>query len=117
MSFEPYLRELLFHRGQFPEFSRCPFALPAVIGLERLAFSTPVTFFIGENGYGKSTLLELIAVALGSKPEGGSRNFRFGTRSSYTELYRLLRAIRGVQRPRDGFFLRAESYFNVATEI
>jgi predicted ATPase len=76
-----------------------------------------VTFFIGENGSGKSTLLEAIAVAAGFNAEGGSRNFRFATRSSESELHACIRLVRGVHRPRDGFFLRAESYFNVATEI
>jgi len=117
MNPEPYLRELILHRARVPDFSRYPFALPAVVALDRLAFSQPVTFFVGENGSGKSTLLEAIAVALGFNPEGGSRNFRFGTRPSHSELHQYVRAVRSVQRPRDGFFLRAESYFNVATEI
>jgi predicted ATPase len=95
-----------------------PFSLPAVRGLLRHVDLHPkVTFFIGENGSGKSTLLEAIAVAAGFNAEGGSRNFRFATRSSESELHACIRLVRGVHRPRDGFFLRAESYFNVATEI
>ena len=117
MNSEPYLRELILRRDQVPDFSRYPFALPAVVALDRLTFPTPVTFFIGENGSGKSTILEAIAVALGFNPEGGSRNFRFGTRPSHSELHQYLRPVRSVERPRDGFFLRTESYFNVATEI
>ena len=117
MNSEPYLRELVLRRDQVPDFSRYPFALPAVVALDRLTFPKPVTFFIGENGSGKSTILEAMAVALGFNPEGGSRNFRFGTRVSHSELHQYLRTVRSVQRPRDGFFLRAESYFNVATEI
>jgi predicted ATPase len=100
-----------------PDFHRYPFVLPVIAALDRLAFQRPVTFLIGENGSGKSTLIEAIAVALGFNAEGGSRNFRFGTRSSHSELHEHLRTVRGVARPRDGFFLRAESYFNVATEI
>lgn len=76
-----------------------------------------VTFFIGENGSGKSTLLEASAVACGFNPEGGSRNFRFATRPSHSNLHEHLRIARGVARPRDGFFLRAESFFNLATQI
>ena len=76
-----------------------------------------VTFFIGENGSGKSTLMEAIAVAWGFNAEGGTKNFRFGTRVSHSELERFLRLSKGVRRPKDGFFLRAESFFNVATEI
>jgi len=112
-----YLREIILRRDQVPDFGRYPFALPAVARLERLAFPKPVTFLVGENGSGKSTLLEAIAVALGFNAEGGSRNFRFGTRESHSELHEYLRPVRGITRPRDGFFLRAESYFNVATEI
>lgn len=85
--------------------------------LDRLALHPKVTFFIGENGSGKSTLLEAIAVSLGFNAEGGSKNFRFGTRRSHSELHEFLRIGKGVKRPRDGFFLRAESFFNVATEI
>jgi predicted ATPase len=116
-NFEPYLREVCLRRNHVPDFNRYPFALPAVVHLECLAFPQPVTFLIGENGSGKSTLLEAIAVALGFNAEGGSRNFRFGTRESHSELHAYLRPVRSVTRPRDGFFLRAESYYNVATEI
>jgi predicted ATPase len=76
-----------------------------------------VTFFVGENGAGKSTLLEAIAVAFGFNAEGGSKNFRFGTRESHSELYKFLRIAKGVPRPTDGFFLRAESFYNVATMV
>jgi predicted ATPase len=76
-----------------------------------------VTFLVGENGSGKSTLLEALAVAWGFNPEGGTRNFRFGTRASHSVLHDYLRLIKSSRRPRDGFFLRAESLFNLATEI
>lgn len=86
-------------------------------GLDVLDLHPAVTFLVGENGSGKSTLLEAIAVSLGFNPEGGTRNFRFGTRESHSDLHRYLRLSKGIARPRDGFFLRAESFFNVATEI
>jgi len=114
---ELYLREIILRRDQVPDFGRYPFDLPAVARLDRLVFAEPVTFLVGENGSGKSTILEAIAVALGFNAEGGSRNFRFGTRDSHSELHAYLRPVRGVSRPRDGYFLRAESLFNVATEI
>ncbi len=76
-----------------------------------------MTFLVGENGSGKSTLLEALAVSLGFNAEGGSKNFNFGTRRSHSELHRFLRFAKGVRRPQDGYFLRAESFFNVATEI
>lgn len=112
-----YLRQIRLKREQVPSFDRYPFNLPAVRHLEELDFHPRVTFFIGENGSGKSTLLEAIAVAFGFNPEGGSRNFNFGTRASHSDLHRYLRLSKGIVRPRDGFFLRAESFFNVATEI
>jgi predicted ATPase len=112
-----YLREIVLQRDRVPDFGRYPFALPAVVRMDRLAFSAPVTFLVGENGSGKSTILEAIAVALGFNAEGGSRNFHFGTRESHSDLHTYLRPVRGVRRARDGYFLRAESLFNVATEI
>jgi predicted ATPase len=94
-----------------------PFSIPAIGALREIRFEQPVTFFIGENGSGKSTLLEAIAVRLGLNPEGGSRNFNFSTRASHSSLKDYLRLIRSPRRIRDSFFLRAESYFNVATQI
>ena len=81
-----------------------------------LDFDAPVTFLIGENGAGKSTLLEGIAVACGFNPEGGSRNFNFSTRATHSELGHYLTPARR-RYPKDGFFLRAESFYNVATNI
>lgn len=81
-----------------------------------LNFDRPVTFLVGENGTGKSTLLEGIAVACGFNPEGGTRNFSFSTRATHSELGEYLTPAR-KRYPRDGFFLRAESFYNVATNI
>jgi predicted ATPase len=76
-----------------------------------------VTFFAGENGSGKSTLVEAIAIAAGFNAEGGSRNVTLSTRASHSDLHKHLRLVRGTGRPRTGYFLRAESFFNVATYI
>jgi predicted ATPase len=76
-----------------------------------------MTIFVGENGSGKSTLVEGLAVAAGFNPEGGSTNFNFRTQRHLPELANQLRLVRNATRPRTGFFLRAESFFNVATEI
>lgn len=85
--------------------------------MERLDFTKRVTFLVGENGTGKSTLLEALAVNLGFNPEGGSMNFRFSTEDSHSELYKYLRVTKGTGIRRDGFFLRAESFYNVASNI
>lgn len=94
-----------------------PFSLPIIRTLDTLAFHPKVTFLVGENGSGKSTLIEALAVAWGLNPEGGSKNFGFNTRASHSDLHRFIRPVRGVRRAQDGFFLRAESYFNLGTEI
>lgn len=105
-------------RERVPDPARYPYCLPAVQSLlNELTFHPRVTFLIGENGSGKSTIVEALAVAAGFNAEGGSRNFRFATRSSESPLHQAIRLVRGTRRPRDGFFLRAESYFNVATQI
>ena len=99
-------------------FERYPFSLAAVAALHKpLTLDPRVTFLVGENGAGKSTLIEAIAVASGFNAEGGSKNFNFATRASESELHRCVRLVRGWNRPRTGFFLRAESFFNVATAI
>jgi predicted ATPase len=112
-----YLIDVQLRPDKAPDFSAYPFCLPAVRHLGRLEFDPAVTFIVGENGSGKSTLLEAVAIALGFNAEGGSKNFNFSTRASHSCLHEFLRVARGARKPRDGYFLRAESYFNVATEI
>lgn len=85
--------------------------------LDSLEMDKPVTFFIGENGTGKSTLLEAIAVGCGFNPEGGSRNFNFSSRETHSNLNEYITVVKGFRQPKDGFFLRAESFYNVATEV
>ena len=94
--------------------------LPVVRNLknmESIHFNKNVTFIVGENGIGKSTLIEGLAVALGFNPEGGTVNFNFSTNHTHSNLYEYLTVSRGYKRHRDGFFLRAESFYNVATNI
>ena len=90
--------------------------IEALQGVEDIAFRYPVTFFAGENGSGKSTLLEAIAVACGFNPEGGTRNYSFSTYDSHSDLYQALRLTKGYRQIRWGYFLRAESFYNVATK-
>ncbi|SBS39252.1 DNA replication and repair protein RecF [Marinomonas spartinae] len=113
----PYLKEIELKRKTIDSFDVYPFSIPAVKELDFLEFDKEVTIFVGENGSGKSTLLEAIAVGLGFNAEGGSKNFHFGTRSTHSELHNYLRFSKSFKRYKDGFFLRAESFYNVATNI
>lgn len=112
-----YIREIFLNRP-LPEDSYLA-ALPALAPLragERLDLNAPVTFLVGENGSGKSTLLEGVAVAMGFNPEGGTRNFSFSTRDTHSALGDYLTVSRSAY-PRDGFFLRAESFYNTASYL
>lgn len=113
----PYLLHAKVLWDRVPDATLYPFALPAVRGLARLEFHPKVTFLVGENGAGKSTLLEAVAVASGLNPEGGSRNFNFATRKSHSALADYLRLARPPATAADSYFLRAESFYNVATNI
>ena len=85
--------------------------------MDYLPFKKPVTFFVGENGVGKSTLIEAIAIALGFNPEGGTTNYIFSSNDSHSELYRYITVSKTARRRRSGFFLRAESFYNMASYI
>lgn len=112
-----YVRYVELIRDRIDSFSDYPFCLPAVKTLDILPLHPNVTFFVGENGTGKSTLLEAIAICWGFNPEGGTNNFRFSSHASHSDLWKYIRLVREAQRPLDGFFLRAESFYNVATYI
>jgi predicted ATPase len=114
---EGFVRGLVLRRDEVESFDAYPFSIPAVRGLSELDLDPAVTLLAGENGSGKSTLIEAIAVALGFNPEGGSRNMTVSTRDSHSSLHEYLRVVRGTRSAHDGFFLRAESFFNVATHI
>ena len=96
-----FLKAVRLKRSQVPSFKAYPLSIPAIHHLEELRFRSPVTFFIGENGTGKSTLLEAIAVSAGFNAEGGSKNFRFSTRSTHSNLHEYLQLIRSGLRPHD----------------
>ena len=114
---DSYLRGVKLLRNKIDNFSEYPFSLPAFHELDFLKLHPRVTFIVGENGTGKSTLLEAIAIACGFNPEGGTRNFNFSTRDSHSTLYNYIRLVRGIRKPKGGFFLRAETFYNLATEI
>ena len=114
---ELFVRALVLKRDEIETFDAYPFSIPAIRNLDELKLDSAVTLFAGENGSGKSTLVEAIAVAAGFNPEGGSRNMTVSTRPSHSVLHKHLRLVRGTRRPRNGYFLRAESFFNVATYV
>ncbi len=94
-----------------------PFNLPAFQNIDVLNFHPNVTFIIGENGTGKSTLVEAIATQYWFNPEWGSKNFWFSTYNSHSELNKYIRLAQWIIKPKDGYFLRAESFYNVASNI
>jgi predicted ATPase len=93
-----------------------PFSIPAVAKLTEVSFDQPVTIFVGENGTGKSTIIEGLAAMLGINAEGGSKNFNFGTAQTHSILWDHLAANRNALREGFSFFLRAETMYNVFTE-
>ncbi len=113
----PFLLHAELLRDRITDIDKYPYCLPSIRGITTLPFHSKVTFFVGENGSGKSTLLEAIAVESGLNPEGGSRNFNFATRASHSPLHNVLRLGRAPGSPGDRYFLRAESFYNVASEI
>lgn len=117
---EPLIRAVRLDAERVPEVDRqrYPWVLPAVTALMAgVELHGPLTFLVGDNGSGKSTVLEALAVAAGMNPEGGSSNFSYATRESHSPLGDALTLIRGARRPRTDFFLRAESVFTAATYL
>lgn len=112
-----YIRSIHLDKDKINNLSTYPFNLPILKNFESMNFHPNVTFIVGENGSGKSTLLEALAISYGFNPEGGSKNFTFNTRSSHSNLYDYLKIIKGIKLPKSGFFLRAETTYNLATEI
>ncbi|MDR6551654.1 putative ATPase [Paenibacillus qinlingensis] len=112
-----FLRQIQMKRQSISSYNDYPFNLGVIKSLTSLDFHPKVTYIVGENGMGKSTLMESIAVAWGFNPEGGTINFSFSTRASHSNLYEYMQLVKGPHRPKDGFFFRAESYYNFATNI
>jgi predicted ATPase len=112
-----FLRAVELRREEIEDPAAYPYCIPALRSLDSLSLDPHVTFLVGDNGSGKSTLLEAVAVAAGFNAEGGTQNFDFATRASHSDLHEAIRLVRGTTRPSSGFFLRAESFFNVATAI
>lgn len=110
-----FIKKIWIDQDRIPQGSYLR-GIEALRGVEELRLTSAVTFFVGENGTGKSTLLEAVAVAYGFNPEGGTRNYSFSTYDSHSELCQAMRIGKGYRRVRWGYFLRAESFYNVATK-
>lgn len=115
MEAKPYLRRVELKRETIGDFDSYPMLIPAVQEIEGIEFHSDVTFLVGENGAGKSTLVEAIALAMGFGPEGGTKNTLISTADDSSGLHESLRPIRSFAKPKDYYFLRAESFYNVAT--
>jgi len=113
-----YLRQISLRADKTAELKQSYlWTIPAVRKLGTLELAKGVTFFVGENGSGKSTLLEAVAVGYGFNAEGGSKNFNFSSRATHSRLNEYLRLSKGIPMAKDGFFLRAESFYNVASNV
>lgn len=111
----PHLRKIELDWSAVEDRDAYPYSVPAIHSITEISLPQAVTFLVGENGSGKSTLLEAAAVAAGLNPEGGTRNLSFATRNSHSALEQHLR-LSWNSRPSNWFFLRAESFYNVATK-
>ena len=111
-----FITKISLDRENIPEFDKYPFNIDVIKNFEELKLRSPVTFLVGENGIGKSTFIEAVAGSIGLNPEGGSQNFNFSTKDTHSILSNYL-TVSHFNIPRTKFFLRAESFYNVASEI
>lgn len=111
-----FLESIRLKREEIPNFDIYPFNIQAIKNFKEVKFNQPVTFLVGENGTGKSTFIEALAINLGLNPEGGTQNFNFSTKNTHSSLYNYFK-LSTFSVPKTKFFLRAESFYNVATEI
>lgn len=112
-----YLLNARIEWAKVPNPNIYPFNLPAISKIDDIKFHPEVTFFVGENGSGKSTLIESLAVAWGFNAEGGTKNHSVQTRRTHSELHEYIRFSKSLRKSAPGFFLRAESLYNVASQI
>lgn len=112
-----FIKEVQINWEEVPNKNEYPFNIPAIKNIKAITFKKNVTFLVGENGAGKSSILEAIAIKYGLNPEGGSNNFNFSTYDSYSNLNEYLTLITNGNIPKTKYFLRAESFYNVASNI
>ena len=116
MNSKLFVKSITLDRDKIESFDNYPFNIPVIKSLDEIRFKKQVTFLVGENGIGKSTLIEAIAVNLGLNPEGGTQNFSFKTKDTHSKLSDYLR-VNKFNTPKTKFFLRAESFYNFQTEV
>lgn len=111
-----FVKRISLLRDKVEDFNEYPFNIEVLRNFNELSFEKNVSFFVGDNGIGKSTLIEAIAIVLGLNAEGGTENFDFSTKDTHSILYDYLRVSKGFKRPTTRFFFRAETFYNFATE-
>ena len=103
-------------RDKINNFNEYPFNIDVIKNLDEIEFNSRVTFLVGENGIGKSTFIEALAVSLGLNPEGGTQNFLYKTKDTHSSLSNYINVYK-YNKPETKFFLRAESFYNFSTEL
>lgn len=116
MGGELYLKSVHINKDEIPR-NNYIYDLSVIKNFKKIEFKQPITIFVGENGLGKSTLIEAIATKWGFNAEGGSINFNFKTRQTESDLNKYIKLIKGPYRPKDGYFFRSESLYNAASYI
>lgn len=111
-----FLKKVTLLRDQIPHPNQYPFTIPAIQELDSMRFKTPISFFVGENGTGKSTLLEGIAANIGFNPAGGSRSNMYEVDASESQLGDYLR-LSWLPKISNGFFFRAETFYHFASYL
>ena len=110
------IKRISLERDKIESFDEYPFNIEVIKNFHELTLDSPVTFLIGDNGIGKSTFIEAVAVALGLPAEGGTENFNYETNNTTSKLSEYLR-ISKFNKAKTKFFLRAESFYNFSTEM
>ncbi len=112
-----FVKSIIYEKDEVIDKEKYPFNIEVLRNFDELKFSKQVSFFVGENGTGKSTLIEALAINLGLNPEGGTQNFDFKTKNTHSNLSKYMRVNTSGDIPRTKYFLRAESFYNFATEV
>lgn len=112
-----FIKRIEFEKDNIMNQDEYPYNIPCLKRFKILEFHNPVTFLIGENGSGKSTLIEAMAISLGMNGEGGTNNFNFSTKNTISSLHQYIKVVKTSKLPQTKFFLRAESFYNFATQL